>query len=140
MIKEVKLHSTLHVIFFRNGKPWGRYKCLGSCKASFSGSHSSTAGFKHATSSCTAAGSSWRNTDILNGYNIGFWCDYGYRNGNWDGSVLMIGGGGTSCDGADHGIGITEDNVLSFDIDRHDFGNNAMDRQQSAYALNLWVR
>ena len=125
-------------LFFRNGKRWGRHKCLGSCKASFSGSYSSTVGFKHATSSCTAAGSSWQTTDILNGHNIGFWCHYA----SGDGSVLMIGGGGPSCSRADHGIGITEANAPSLAEagNKKDFGDDADGSEESAYALNLWVR
>ena len=53
----------------------------------------------------------------------------------------MIGGGGPSCDRADHGIGITEANtpILGGSIVKQDFGNDAS-KNVSAYALNLWVR
>ena len=42
--------------------------------------------------------------DIQSANNIGFWCDWQ----DSDGAVMMIGGGGSSCSGADHGIGITK--------------------------------
>ena len=59
---------------------------------------------------------------------------------------MMIGGGGSGCSGADHGIGITETDGASF-IKKgqgeitYDFGHNATTRTQPsrAYALNLWI-
>ena len=68
---------------------------------------------------------------------IGFWCDY-----SGDGAMLMIGGGGSPCYRADHGIGITEANSARFqttDIER-DFGNDSDDIPTKLYSLNLWVR
>ena len=51
----------------------------------------------------------------------------------------MIGGGGSSCARADHGIAITEENDARFGtIDPMDFGDNAAG--SSSYALNLWIR
>ena len=59
----------------------------------------------------------------------------------------MIGGGGASCDRADHGIGITESNAASFvDLATHeteyDFGSDARTTTQQSYtySLNLWIR
>ena len=60
---------------------------------------------------------------------------------------MMIGGGGSGCDRADHGIGITETNEASFvDIGtsetEYDFGYNAKtgSRPSTSYSLNLWIR
>ena len=94
--------------------------------------YAKTSGFKYATSSCSG------HDDILDGYNIGFWC----HSGTGDGSILMIGGGGKSCGRADHGIGITENNSPELDdsTDKFDFGDNAHGYQKTGYALNLWIR
>ena len=59
----------------------------------------------------------------------------------------MIGGGGASCDRADHGIGITESDAASF-VDHatteteYDFGSDARTTtpQPYTYSLNLWIR
>jgi len=59
----------------------------------------------------------------------------------------MIGGGGSSCERADHGIGITETNAASF-VDlgtsetEYDFGSDARtgSAPSQAYSLNLWIR
>ncbi|XP_028419278.1 uncharacterized protein LOC114545129 [Dendronephthya gigantea] len=66
---------------------------------------------------------------------IGFWCDWS----NGDGAVMMIGGGGSACDRADHGVGITEEDQAKFggSTPRHDFGYNVA---PSTYSFNLWVR
>ena len=56
---------------------------------------------------------------------------------------MMIGGGGRSCERADHGIGITEANTASFDKDgteEYDFGEEANSAQNKTYSLNLWIR
>ena len=59
---------------------------------------------------------------------------------------MMIGGGGSSCSRADHGIGITEQDAASFvekssSETEYDFGNNAGPTQPSrSYSLNLWIR
>ena len=59
----------------------------------------------------------------------------------------MIGGGGSSCDRADHGIGITETNAASFVEEsdpqtEYDFGYLADTRNPptKSYSLNLWIR
>lgn len=57
----------------------------------------------------------------------------------------MIGGGGSGCQRADHGIGITENNDSTFqdcssDIGELDFGNEAQRTPTTQYSLNLWVR
>ena len=61
---------------------------------------------------------------------------------------MMIGGGGSSCGRADHGIGITETNAASFVdpaasiVSEYDFGYNAntVNAPPQSYSLNLWIR
>ena len=60
---------------------------------------------------------------------------------------MMIGGGGSACDRADHGVGITETNAASFvDIGtsetEYDFGYDAKTRNSpsQSYSFNLWIR
>jgi len=116
---------------FRNGKVWASDRCLGSCTVQYGGRYKSTDGFQQAE--C--------NGSIQSANNIGFWCDWQY-----DGSVMMIGGGGgTACQRADHGIGITESNAASFVLDdytEHDFGydGNRGSAPSQSYSLNLWIR
>ena len=86
---------------FRNGKVWANYECLGSCTVQYGGQNKSTDGFQQAE--CSG------NLQIAN--KIGFWCHW-----HGDGSVMMIGGGGSSCSRADHGIGITEADEGSFNL------------------------
>ena len=75
---------------------------------------------------------------------IGFWCVT-------DGSVMMIGGGGSGCKRADHGIGITEQDEASFveknsDETEYDFGyiptagRGSQSQASKSYSLNLWIR
>ena len=59
---------------------------------------------------------------------------------------MMIGGGGTSCRRADHGIGITEENEASFTVvgngqTEYDFGYDANtgSNPSQSYSLNLWI-
>ena len=60
---------------------------------------------------------------------------------------MMIGGGGSSCSRADHGIGITETDYASFvehgsnEIE-YDFGYDAQTNNppSKSYSLNLWIR
>ena len=123
---------------FRNGKDWASNQCLGSCTVQYGGQYKSTDGFQQA--GCSG------NIQIAN--NIGFWCDWS----GGDGSVMMIGGGGSSCSRADHGIGITEANFASFDDNgdpglrgtgnEYDFGYDAEDitRPSQSYSLNCWIR
>ena len=82
---------------FRNGKFWASNRCLGSCPVQYGGQ--STDGFQQAE--CGG--------DIQSANKIGFWCDWSGGNG----SVMMIGGGGSSCARADHGIGIIEAGAAS---------------------------
>ena len=56
----------------------------------------------------------------------------------------MIGGGGSSCDRADHGIAITEAEQASFretGQGEHDFDNegSAGTANSKAYSLSLWI-
>ena len=113
---------------FRNSAVWASNKCLGSCTVHYGGKYQRTEGFKQ--TACSG--------EIQSANKIGFWCDWG----NGDGAVMMIGGGGTSCARADHGIGITEANAASFSHDKEfDFGNNAQPSMATkSFSLNLWVR
>ena len=117
---------------FRNGTVWASGQCRGSCMVQYGGQYKTTDGFQQVECSGNIQGAN----------KIGFWCDW---QGS-DGSVMMIGGGGSSCSGADHGIGITEADGASFvhkgqgEIE-YDFGYNAHAATQpsQAYALNLWI-
>ena len=60
---------------------------------------------------------------------------------------MMIGGGGSNCNRADHGIGITETNEASFveiggSSTEYDFGYDAVtgNAPTQSYSLNLWIR
>ena len=112
---------------FRNGVTWATDQCLGNCTVQYGGQYQTTDGFQQAA--CSG--------DIQGNQAIGFWCDWSAG----DGAVLMIGGGGTSCSRADHGIGITEANEASFKdmgTDESDFGREA-GVQTNSYSLNLWI-
>ena len=111
---------------FRNGKVWASNKCLGKCAVQYGGQYQTTSGFKTTTCSGSIQGANY----------IGFWCDYSAG----DGAVMMIGGGGSGCSRADHGIGVTEANSANFGSGpERDFGNDG-GSGASAYSLNLWVR
>ena len=118
---------------FRNGTVWASDQCLGSCTVQYGGQYKSTDGFQQAE--CSG--------NIQSANNIGFWCDWD----GGDGSVMMIGGGGSACGRADHGIGITETNAASFveaggSQTEYDFGYDAETRHapSQSYSLNLWIR
>ena len=114
---------------FRNGAVWASDQCLGSCTVQYGGQYQSTGGFQQATCSGNIQGSQA----------IGFWCDWS----TGDGAVLMIGGGGSSCSRADHGIGVTEANEASFVYSssaESDFGDFGGDVSTPGYSLNLWIR
>ena len=72
---------------------------------------------------------------------IWFWCDYYGK----DGSVIMMGGGGPSCNHTGHGIGITGTYHARFSpLQKHrheyDFGNDPVNGvPTNLYSLNLWV-
>ena len=55
---------------------------------------------------------------------------------------MMIGGGGDSCNRADHGIGVTEQNQAGFGVYTSgcdgDFGDNC--NLHTSYSLNLWIK
>ena len=60
---------------------------------------------------------------------------------------MMIGGGGSGCSRADHGIGITEQHHASFvevgnGETEYDFGYDANmgNFPTQSYSLNLWIR
>ena len=118
---------------FRNGKVWASDQCLGSCPVQYGGQYKSTDGFQQAN--CSG--------DIQSANKIGFWCDWS----TGDGAVMMIGGGGSNCTRADHGIGITETDAASFVEKGHgeteyDFGYDAWSNTppNQSYSLNLWIR
>ena len=115
---------------FRNGKRWTTAKhCLGRCTVQYSGQYQTTQGFAQADCDGT----------FQNANYIGLWCD-----GGWDGSLMMIGGGGKSCSRGDHGIGVTASKTPSFvDTGRGeaDVGNSGFTGSRiRTYSLNLWIR
>ena len=121
---------------FRNGKAWSSDRCLGSCTVQFGGQYNSADGFQQAQ--CSGS--------IQTSNKIGFWCDW-----SGDGAVMMIGGGGSECARADHGIGITEADAASFihpnqNQPEYDFGSMTSEGSNSdysasrSYSLNLWIR
>ncbi|XP_074607187.1 uncharacterized protein LOC141860101 isoform X3 [Acropora palmata] len=115
---------------FRSGAVWASDDCQGNCNVQYGGQFQTTDGFGQAT--C--------NGSIQSAAQVGFWCDWS----GGDGAVLMIGGGGSSCNRADHGIAITEADAASFRDSRqgeHDFGNDgsAGRANAKAYSLNLWI-
>ena len=67
---------------------------------------------------------------------LSFWCDWS----SGDGAVMMIGGGGDSCNRADHGIGITEADEAKFGsgLGDGDFGDDS--NRPTSYSLNLWIK
>ena len=118
---------------FRNGKVWASDQCLGSCTVQYGGQYKSTDGFQQAD--CSGS--------IQSADKIGFWCDWD----TGDGAVMMIGGGGSKCARADHGIRISENNAASFVEEdstqtEYDFGYDAETKSIPAlsYSLNLWIR
>ena len=113
---------------FKNETVWASDSCQGSCAIAYSGHYTTVQGF----------GLSQCDGEIQSRANIGFWCDYSVG----DGAVMMIGGGGTTCDRADHGIGITEENAAKFLTSgtEYDFGNDALIIPTQEYSLNLWIR
>ena len=114
---------------FRNGTVWPKIKaCLGNCKVQYGGHYQSTEGFGQAR--C--------NDTLQSGNRIGFWCNWG-----WSNSVMMIGGGGSHCSKAGHGIGVTAAKLPSFKNSgrpEKDFGNSPWGMATRNCALNLWIR
>ena len=103
---------------FRNGNDWQGDGCRDSCSVQYGGQYETTQGFKQAK--CDG--------DKQSASEIGFWCDVAY-----DCSVIMIGGGGTDCSRADHGIAVSSAKVASFVVGdgrkEFDFGDNAFHPQ-----------
>jgi len=111
---------------FRNGYSWNSNSCRRRCYISgHSGSYSSTVGFSQMHCS----------SNLQSSHYLSFWCHY-----SGDASVMMIGGGGSSCRRADHGIGITEDGSARFGSGNcdYDFGDNCY--YSTGYSLNLWIK
>ncbi|XP_020892058.2 CUB and sushi domain-containing protein 1 isoform X2 [Exaiptasia diaphana] len=114
---------------FTHGTEWASNRCLGSCHVSYGGQYQSTNGFSQ--SQC--------GSNIQSSNYIGFWCDWS----GGDGAVMMIGGGGSGCKRADHGIAITEAGNAAFADNSQgecDFGNNVPSDCTSSYSLNLWIK
>lgn len=114
---------------FQNGETWANNEVLGTCAGLLGGSWNSTNGFQQALCAGNIGAPS----------SVSFWADWGFG----DGAVMMIGGGGYGCDGADHGIGITEASGASFVNGDYedDFGFDGDDGvNNNSYALNLFVR
>ena len=115
---------------FSNGNTWelAGSSCLGNCTVQYGGQYETTKGFAHAK--C--------NGTIQSANKISFWCEEA-----WDGSVIMIGGGGGGCHRTYHGIGVTATKVASFsDFDRSekDFGDSPfIGAITKNYSLNLWI-
>jgi len=115
-------------------KSWADNQVRHTCKAVFGNNHKGTAGFSKA--GCD------EGEIIGDALGISFWADAGS-----DGAVMMIGGGGDNCDGADHGIGITETDEATFvtkkgSMSEADFGDDGFydGILEINYALNLFVR
>jgi cysteine-rich repeat protein len=115
---------------FRNGVVWGSDSVQGTCTAALGNNFSGTLGFSQAL--CTGGNIGAANS-------ISFWAD----SGAGDGAVMMIGGGGGTCNRADHGIGVTEANAASFvfGTSEGDFGDDGGNSHADpGYALNLFVK
>ena len=112
---------------FRSSAVWNSDACRGSCYISgYGSSYSSTVGFSQAHCSSNLQSSRY----------LSFWCDWS----GGDGAVMMIGGGGSSCNRADHGIGVTEANEARFGTNTcdGDFGDSCYN--PNSYSLNLWIK
>ncbi len=105
---------------------WASNSVRGTCNAVLK-NYSGTSGFSYAT--CSG--------NIGKPNSISFFSDWS----SGDGAVLMIGGGGSSCARADHGIAVTEANSAMFgsSYTRKDFGEGSP-TGSTAYSLNLFVR
>ena len=112
------------IIFARNTAPWypSSNGCKGSCPVTWENPED-VAGFSQYK--CSG--------DLQSADYLSFWCQYGSGNG----AVMMIGGGGSQCESADHGIAIT---TTSYITRRYDFGDDSDKSQTTSYALNLWIR
>ena len=113
---------------FRYSTTWNSNACRQRCSLnSHSGSYRYTQGFSHIHCNGNIGGSDY----------LSFWCDWD----GGDGAVMMIGGGGSSCSRADHGIGITEADDASFhtSFQQSDFGDESHSGT-SSYSLNLWYK
>ena len=108
-------------------KTWSSNAVRATCDASLGGNSANTACFKYAT--CKG--------NIGKPKSISFFADWSAG----DGAVLMIGGGGSACGRADHGVAVTEENAARFgaSLSRKDFGTDSTSGAK-AYSLNLFVR
>ena len=113
---------------FRHGTVWNSNACRGSCSSYFGGNYKSTVGFGLAECSGSLQSSN----------HLSFWCDWS----SGDGSVMMIGGGGgsSSCQYANHGLGITEANDARFGTGNNDGDFGHLSSIPRSYSLNLWIK
>ena len=114
--------------FRNNGSVWASDQCLGNCTVQYGGLYETTLGFSEAK--C--------NGSIQSANQVGFWCDFGHG----EGSVIMIGGGGSECSRADHGIAVTNADEASFfdsGEGEADFGDDGDDPVNNTYSLSLWI-
>ena len=121
---------------FRNGKFSSKHRCKRSCTVQYGGQYKTTDGFQQAE--CSVG-------NIQSSNKIGFWCGYGFGTPVYVfRSIMMIGGGGSGCARADHGIGITAMDKSSRTKYKYDFGNTANPSYKPtpsrSYSLNLWIR
>ncbi len=105
---------------------WGNNTVKGTCPVDLGNNYSSTTGFKYAN----CAG------NIGKAKSISFFSDWS----SGDGAVIMIGGGGNSCNRADHGLAVTEQNAAMFSTSLgYDFGDD-YSQGTTVYSLNVFVR
>ena len=111
---------------FRRGTIWNSNSCRGSCSARYGGNIGSVSAFSQFH--C-------RSYHIGGNRRVSFWCDWS----SGDGSVVMVGGGGSYCRRADHGIGITEAGSAQFGTGNCDIDFGQDCSYTSSYSLNLWI-
>jgi cysteine-rich repeat protein len=107
---------------------WGPDTVAGSCSASYANNFAATGGFAQAQ----CAG------DIGNSTGFNF-----FAHRTIDSAVISIGGVGSACGYADHGIGVTaaDTNQFADTTTENDFGDSSSSSgAPSSYALNMWVR
>ena len=124
--------NTFHqfILYLADGSRTARSvnKCKRSCAIKYGGEYQNTTGFE--MHSC--------NGSIQNSTYIGFLCNFGPKNV----SLMTIGGIGSVCGIADHGIAIKKGpKGNSLDFGNRPTGSDDYDKRkiQKSYALNFWV-
>ncbi len=125
---------------YDNMGSWATNEVLYTCDVDLANNYLSTHGFAQAE--CATPDIGAPNT-------VSFWANWHLTDNSVaaDSAVMMIGGGGDTCNRADHGIGITEENEASFTVFdavegqfEADFANDGFAAGATEYALNLYVR